>query len=90
MKLYALCTLHETGWGTRQGVGLPEDAKIETEGEEEVDVHPGHVDPPITTSPRSRSHKQIFYNKTLPKNINPFKGKESKNSEDFELQPVPL
>jgi hypothetical protein len=21
MKLYALCTLHETGWGTRAGIG---------------------------------------------------------------------
>lgn len=26
MKLYALCTLHETGWGTRQGVGEPQEA----------------------------------------------------------------
>ncbi len=26
MKLYALFTLHKTGWGTRAGVGLPEDA----------------------------------------------------------------
>lgn len=26
MKIYALFTLHETGWGTRQGVGAPADA----------------------------------------------------------------
>ncbi|KDN42401.1 glycosyltransferase family 2 protein [Tilletiaria anomala UBC 951] len=26
LKIYALFTLHETGWGTRVGVGLPEDA----------------------------------------------------------------
>lgn len=26
MKLYALFTLHETGWGTRAGIGEPEKA----------------------------------------------------------------
>ena len=26
MKIYALLTLHETGWGTRVGVGVPEEA----------------------------------------------------------------
>lgn len=26
MKIYALFTLHETGWGTRQGVGDQDDA----------------------------------------------------------------
>ena len=26
MKIYALFTLHETGWGTRAGIGEPEKA----------------------------------------------------------------
>jgi cellulose synthase/poly-beta-1,6-N-acetylglucosamine synthase-like glycosyltransferase len=58
MKLYALFTLHETGWGTRVGVGLPEDAGKEQEEEDtpaDVNIHKGHFDPPITSSPRTKA-----------------------------------
>jgi hypothetical protein len=32
MKLYALFTLHETGWGTRAGIGDPTKATAATDG----------------------------------------------------------
>ena len=32
MKLYALFTLHETGWGARAGIGDPTQATAATDG----------------------------------------------------------
>lgn len=49
MKIYALFTLHETGWGTRAGIGEPEDANAKVgmvsengnEDQMEMKVHGG-------------------------------------------------
>jgi len=38
MKLYALFTLHETGWGTRAGIGDPTQATAATDGGVSVGV----------------------------------------------------
>lgn len=47
MKVYALCTLHETGWGTRVGVDEPEKAQ---KAGEEAGLH-DQFEPTITSSP---------------------------------------
>lgn len=53
MKLYALFTLHKTGWGTREGIDEPEKANDAMK-----DIHPGHYEPPIiATSPRIKQKR---------------------------------
>ncbi|EEB99966.1 hypothetical protein MPER_00216 [Moniliophthora perniciosa FA553] len=44
MKLYALCTLHETGWGTRAGIGDASVATAALEKQNAVDPVPLHDD----------------------------------------------
>ncbi|KAE8267437.1 hypothetical protein A4X09_0g4915 [Tilletia walkeri] len=43
MKLYALFTLHETGWGTRKGVGEPQDANDANAGGLGMEGPPPHA-----------------------------------------------
>jgi len=68
MKVYALCTLHETGWGTRAGIGDPTvaTAAAANASNEKLQDAARYKDPPIATAvyqnynpPRSRggSHK---------------------------------
>lgn len=51
MKIYALLTLHETGWGTRSGIGSPADAlsamaaKEKEEKERQASAVGGRYDP---------------------------------------------
>jgi len=83
MKVYALCTLHETGWGTREGIGEPEKAR-----ERADDLHSGHFDPPIHSSPRiSKTQQQHQPRPSITRESNAFKtGQE----EELEMKPVAL
>ncbi|PWN38098.1 polysaccharide synthase [Meira miltonrushii] len=54
MKLYALCTLHETGWGTRKGVGLPEEANASKEADKMANLLGLHGSDIIASPPNSQ------------------------------------
>ncbi|OJA15729.1 hypothetical protein AZE42_07256 [Rhizopogon vesiculosus] len=58
MKLYALFTLHETGWGTRAGIGDPTKATAATDGGVSVVQEKAYYGVPTTpTSPQSPYHQ---------------------------------
>lgn len=94
MKVYALCTLHETGWGTRVGVGEPEKASEEAEVDE---IHPGHFTPPIQSSPRiikTHSQRPSFSSHqprpsiSRPSLSGASNGLKSSEQEEMEMKPV--
>jgi hypothetical protein len=62
MKLYALCTLHETGWGTRSGIGDASAATAAAEAEARNNEKLRHYQRPLSpfrdTSPAPDSHFQ--------------------------------
>jgi len=49
MKLYALLTLHETGWGTRAGVGDPSQAMAAAASEEKLEGAKQQIRSPVET-----------------------------------------
>ncbi|UZJ51968.1 hypothetical protein CBS101457_001288 [Exobasidium rhododendri] len=88
MKLYALFTLHETGWGTRTGVGEPEKAAEEDEAEAS-DVRLGHSTPPIQSSPRITKTHQTKMHISRPSLSGASNGfAMADDHEELEMKPV--
>ncbi|KAI9289582.1 nucleotide-diphospho-sugar transferase [Umbelopsis sp. AD052] len=65
MKLYALFTLHEVGWGTRAGVGTTLAADIAKEDEQEKEMaaaaEKDHVEINVPGAPEPPHHRDQFY-----------------------------
>jgi hypothetical protein len=88
MKLYALFTLHETGWGTRQGIGEPEKAGEEAEAEES-ELRRGHYASPIQSSPRIKNLHQQKMSISRPSLSGASNGMTlNDGEEELEMKPV--
>ncbi|KAK1228326.1 hypothetical protein PQX77_008637 [Marasmius sp. AFHP31] len=88
MKLYALCTLHETGWGTRAGIG---DASVATAALEKQNADEnekqGHGYSPYTAAPfaamQQREHAHSVTSVSGPAPIPPVMKRNSNGENPF-------
>jgi hypothetical protein len=74
MKLYALCTLHETGWGTRAGIGDPTaaTAAISNASNEKFRDSTGYQDVP-TYQQQQPQHDPFADQQQLQSRHNPYR-----------------